>query len=111
MPKSKTNNRTRLLQAAVKVTHRYGFDPMTLADIAKEARVPLGNLYYYFKTKEEIADAIVDLRVSRLRLLLQELNKKGSPKERLCGFAQLKRSEEHTSELQSRRDLVCRLLL
>jgi len=55
MPKSKTNNRTRLLQAAVKVTHRYGFDPMTLADIAKEARVPLGNLYYYFKTKEEIA--------------------------------------------------------
>ena len=90
MPKSKTNNRTRLLQAAVKVTHRYGFDPMSLADIAKEARVPLGNLYYYFKTKEEIADAVVDLRVSRLKLLLQELNKKGCPKERLCGFAQLK---------------------
>src|SRR5438874_7359034 len=26
-------------------------------------------------------------------------------------FGQLQRSEEHTSELQSRRDLVCRLLL
>jgi len=91
MPKkSKTDNRTRLLQAAVKVTHRYGFDPMTLAHIAKEARVPLGNLYYYFKTKDEIGDAIVDLRVSRLRGLLQELNKKDSPKERLCSFAQLK---------------------
>lgn len=90
MPRSKTDNRTRLLQAAVKVTHRYGFDPMTLADIAKEARVPLGNLYYYFKTKDEIGDAILDLRISRLRRLLQELNKKNSPKERLCDFAQLK---------------------
>src|SRR5438067_13463604 len=63
---------------------------MTLAHIAKEARVPLGNLYYYFKTEDEIGDAIVDLRVSRLRVLLQELNKTDSPKERLCSFAQLK---------------------
>src|SRR5438874_10029054 len=29
----------------------------------------------------------------------------------LLGLHQLGRSEEHTSELQSRRDLVCRLLL
>src|SRR5690349_23169346 len=29
----------------------------------------------------------------------------------LMGVAELGRSEEHTSELQSRRDLVCRLLL
>src|SRR5690349_24227171 len=29
----------------------------------------------------------------------------------LCSFCASKRSEEHTSELQSRRDLVCRLLL
>src|SRR5437667_6085905 len=28
-----------------------------------------------------------------------------------CGFARRKRSEEHTSELQSHHDLVCRLLL
>src|SRR5207249_8700918 len=30
---------------------------------------------------------------------------------RMNGLAQLKRSEEHTSELQSRFDIVCRLLL
>src|SRR5438874_3061667 len=28
-----------------------------------------------------------------------------------CGYSRAERSEEHTSELQSRRDLVCRLLL
>src|SRR5690349_22853907 len=30
---------------------------------------------------------------------------------RRCDFLHSRRSEEHTSELQSRRDLVCRLLL
>jgi len=90
VPKLKADNRTRLLQAAVKVTYQCGFGPAALADIAKEARVPLGNVYYYFKTKDEIGDAIIDLRVSRFRRLLQELDKADSPKERLCGFVQIK---------------------
>lgn len=90
MPKSKADNRTRLLQAAEKTTYRYGFGNTALADIAKEAKVPLGNVYYYFKTKDEIGDALVALRLSRFRKLLQELDKAGSPKERLCGFVQIK---------------------
>jgi AcrR family transcriptional regulator len=90
MPITKADNRTRLLQAAVKATYQYGFGPAALADIAKEAKVPLGNVYYYFKTKDEIGGAIIDLRVSRFRKLLQELDKAGSPKERLCGFVQIK---------------------
>jgi TetR/AcrR family transcriptional regulator, transcriptional repressor for nem operon len=90
MQKSKTDNRRRLLRAAEKVTYRYGFGKTALADIAKEARVPLGNIYYYFKTKDEIGDAIVEQRVSRFRRLLQELDKADSPKERLCGFVEIK---------------------
>jgi len=90
MQKLKADNRTRLLQAAEKVTYRHGFGKTALADIAKEAKVPLGNIYYYFKTKDQIGDAIVELRVSRFRRLLQELDKADSPKERLCGFVQIK---------------------
>jgi AcrR family transcriptional regulator len=90
MPKRKADNRTRLLQAAVKVTYRYGFGPAAIADIAKAARVPLGNVYYYFKTKDELGEAIIDLRISRFRRLLQELDKAASPQERLCGFIQIK---------------------
>jgi AcrR family transcriptional regulator len=90
MPKWKADNRTRLLQAAEKVTYQHGFGRAALADIAKEARVPLGNVYYYFKTKDEIGDAIVELRVSRFKKLLQELDKADSPKERLCGFVEIK---------------------
>ncbi|MGH9676539.1 MAG: TetR/AcrR family transcriptional regulator, partial [Candidatus Acidiferrum sp.] len=47
-------------------------------------------VYYYFKTKDEIGGAIVELRVARFRKLLQELDQADSPKERLCGFVQIK---------------------
>jgi AcrR family transcriptional regulator len=90
MARPKAETRTRLLQAAVKVTYAYGFGSAAIADIAKEARVPLGNIYYHFKTKDEIGDAIVQLRLARFRRLLQELDKADSPKERLCGFVQIK---------------------
>jgi AcrR family transcriptional regulator len=90
MPRVRTNSRGRLLQAAENVTYRFGFGNAALADIAKEARVPLGNVYHYFKTKDEIGDAIVEQRVSRFRNLLRELDKDESPIERLCGFVQIK---------------------
>src|SRR5580658_3974622 len=86
----KADSRTRLLQAAEKATYLYGFGSTSIADIAKEARIPLGNVYYYFKTKDEIGGAIVDLRVSRFRKLLQELDQAGTPQDRLCAFVQLK---------------------
>ena len=90
MPKTKVNIRARLLRAAEKTTYSYGFGSTSIADIAKGASVPLGNVYYYFKTKDEIGGAIVDLRVSRFRKLLAELSEAESPKERLCGFVQIK---------------------
>ena len=90
MAKTIADNRTRLLRAAETTTYRRGFGNASIADIAREAGVPLGNVYYYFKTKEEIGDAIVELRVSRFRKLLQEFDKAGSPRERLCAFVQTK---------------------
>jgi AcrR family transcriptional regulator len=96
MPALKADNRTRLLQAAEKVTYRRGFGMTAIADIAKEAGVPLGNVYYYFKTKEEIGDAIVELRMSRFKKLLCELDKADSPAERLCGFVQIKIDNRET---------------
>ena len=90
MPKTTADNRARLLQAAEKVSYRRGFGNTALADIARASRVPLGNIYYYFKTKNQIGEAIVELRVSRFKKLLQELDKANSPKERLCAFVEIK---------------------
>src|ERR1700732_1702238 len=90
MSKTKADNWTRFLLAAEKTTYLYGFGSTSIADIAKAARVPLGNVYYYFKTKDEIGGAIVELRVSRFKKLLQDLDKADSPKQRLCGFVDIK---------------------
>jgi AcrR family transcriptional regulator len=90
MPKTKADSRTQLLQAAEKTTYIYGFGSASIADIAKEAGIPLGNVYYYFKSKDEIGAAVVELRVSRFKKLLQELGKADSPKERLSGFVDIK---------------------
>jgi TetR/AcrR family transcriptional regulator, transcriptional repressor for nem operon len=63
MPAARVDNRTRLIQAAVTMAYRHGFGKTSLADIAEEAKVPLGNVYYYFKTKEAIGEAIVEQRL------------------------------------------------
>jgi hypothetical protein len=49
-----------------------------------------GNVYYYFKSKDEIGGAIVVLRISRFKYLLQDLSEASSPKECLCGFVDIK---------------------
>src|SRR5216683_7264799 len=83
MPKTKTDKRSRLVSAAVSLAYQNGFGATSLADIAEAAKVPVGNVYYYFKTKDEIGEAIVEQRLSEFRTLQEQWNQKGSPKERL----------------------------
>jgi AcrR family transcriptional regulator len=77
------DKRSRLLDAAVGLAYRNGFGATSLADIASEAEVPLGNVYYYFKTKDEIGEAIVELRLSQLAAMLRRWDDAASPKDRL----------------------------
>jgi AcrR family transcriptional regulator len=88
MPAANVDNRSRLIQAAVLMAYRHGFGKTTLADIAQEAKVPLGNVYYYFKTKEAIGEAIVEQRLQELESLRRAWDQASSPKERLCACVQ-----------------------
>src|ERR1700692_51947 len=88
MARTPIDKRSRLLSAAVDLAYQNGFDATSLADIAREAKVPLGNVYYYFKTKDEIGEAIVERRLAELSAQRQRWNEAGSPKDRLCSFVQ-----------------------
>lgn len=83
------NKRSRLLQAALTLVYRHGFRETRLADIANEGNVPQGNVYYYFKTKEEIGAAIIEERRSHIKAFLKKLDDFGSPRERLCAFVRM----------------------
>jgi AcrR family transcriptional regulator len=89
MFKSGTDKRSRLIQTAVELVYRQGFQKTTLADIAKEADVPLGNVYYYFKTKDAIGEAIVEQRLSQFEAMRDYWDKAASPKDCLCRFIQM----------------------
>ena len=77
------DKRSRLVDAAVSLAYRNGFGATSLADIASEAKVPLGNVYYYFKTKDEIGEAIVELRLAQMRAMLKRWDEEETPKDRL----------------------------
>src|SRR5271154_1842130 len=51
--------RSALVNAASELLHEQGYRQTTLADVAVRARVPLGNVHYYFKTKEALAEAVI----------------------------------------------------
>lgn len=85
MPR-KTDKRERLVQAAKVLIHQQGFNLTTLADIAQEADVPLGNVYYYFKTKEAIGEAVISKRASEYAEMLCRLDEVSEPGSRLRAF-------------------------
>src|SRR5712692_4541142 len=88
MARTHIDKRSQLVSAAVGLAYQNGFGATSLADIAHEAEVPLGNVYYYFKTKDEIGEAIVELRLAELSGQRQRWNEAGSPKDRLCACVQ-----------------------
>ncbi len=86
----KANSWTRLLRAAEKTTCRYGFGSASIADMAKEARVPLAMSTIISELKDDFGGAIVEVRVSRFRKLWQRLDTANSPKKRLCALVDIK---------------------
>jgi AcrR family transcriptional regulator len=67
-------NRNSLVNAAAELFWRTGYDGASLADIAAEAGVPIGNVYYYFRSKAALADAVADLMDSETRAALSGIN-------------------------------------
>jgi AcrR family transcriptional regulator len=66
-PYASEEKRTELVRAATRLLHEQGFHRTTLADVAGTAKVPLGNVYYYFKTKEALAEAVIASHEAALR--------------------------------------------
>ncbi|MFD9096789.1 TetR/AcrR family transcriptional regulator [Streptomyces collinus] len=75
--------RERLVEAAVRVFHEQGVAKTTLADIARVADVPVGNVYYYFKTKDQLVEAAVRAHRDRLAALTGRLETLPGPADRL----------------------------
>jgi TetR/AcrR family transcriptional regulator, transcriptional repressor for nem operon len=76
--------RQRLIGAASQLLHQQGVEKTTLAEIAQAADVPAGNVYYYFKTKDDIVAAVIEAHVQQARAALAAIDSRHrSPRSRL----------------------------
>jgi TetR/AcrR family transcriptional regulator, transcriptional repressor for nem operon len=82
----RAGKRERLVEAARGLFYHRGVEGTTLADIAAAADVPLGNVYYYFKAKDDIVRAVIDAHTDQLRETLRTFERHRSPRARLLAF-------------------------
>jgi AcrR family transcriptional regulator len=75
--------RERLVASAGELLHRKGVGATTLADIAHAADVPVGNVYYYFKTKDDLVRAVIDAQTDQVEAMLTSFESLPQPTERL----------------------------
>ena len=66
--------RERLIAAAAETIYAAGVEKTTLADIAAAAGIPLGNVYYYFKTKDALVQAVVEAHQAEARAMLAAID-------------------------------------
>ena len=95
----KPDKRERLVESARVVLHRQGVQKTTIADVAATADVPVGNVYYYFKTKDELVEAAIDAHAREIRAALAGFERHRTPQARLKAFV---RSWVDQAELAAR---------
>ncbi len=78
------DKKDRLVSAAAKLFWHHGFSGASIKDIATEADVPLGNVYYYFPDKARLALAVADIFTLETDAMLEEISKAvADPRKRL----------------------------
>ncbi|MEV6603172.1 TetR/AcrR family transcriptional regulator [Kutzneria sp. NPDC051319] len=83
---ARPGKRDRLIAAAQAAMLAHGVERTSLADIAHAADVPLGNVYYYFKTKGELVAAVIERQRSRQQEAFAALDQRPTPAQRLCAL-------------------------
>jgi len=65
--------RTELIDVAEKLFLKNGYDETAVSDIVKEAKVAQGTFYYYFRSKDEVLNAILDRYVAEIKGVLDTI--------------------------------------
>jgi AcrR family transcriptional regulator len=86
---SARGKRERLIDGARQTLHAQGVESTTLADVANAADVPVGNVYYYFKTKDDLVQAAIAAHADEIKVRLAALEHHRTPKARLKAFVRM----------------------
>ena len=83
----KGNRKAKILEVAAGHFSRHGYESTSLEDVAAEAGVTKPAIYYHFKDKSALYEAVLLGRLKRLAdYVTQKTEKIDSPKERLTAY-------------------------
>lgn len=75
------------MEAADQLFYQQGIEHTSFSQIAEAVGISRGNFYHHFKTKDEILDAVIQLRVTRTNGMLDQWDVVGStPDDRIRSF-------------------------
>ncbi len=76
-----------IVEAADQLFYRQGYEHTSFSDIADAVRISRGNFYYHFKSKDEILDAVINVRLANTRKMLERWEIEGKqPADRIRSF-------------------------
>ncbi len=61
-----------IVEAADQLFYMQGYEHTSFADIAEAVQISRGNFYYHFKAKDEILDAVINVRLANTRQMLEQ---------------------------------------
>jgi len=93
--------RSELIDAAERLYVQQGYDETPVRDIVRASAVAQGTFYYYFKTKEDVLDAVIEKNIAQIQYAAEFALAKSGPDPRrqlqqvlntLLGFKDIKNS-------------------
>ena len=79
--------RDHIVKAADQLFYQQGFEHTSFADIAGVVQISRGNFYYHFKSKDEILDAVINVRLADRQVMLKQWETDGeTPLDRIYSF-------------------------
>lgn len=71
------STRDRIIETADRLFYQKGFEYTSVADIAAAVEITRGNLTFHFKTRDDILEAVIVLRLQRTRGMLDQWETEG----------------------------------
>lgn len=84
---SEISKRGQIIEAADQLFYQQGYEHTSFAHIAEAVKISRGNFYHHFKTKDEILDAVINLRLANAQVMLEQWAIEGeTPVDRIRSF-------------------------
>jgi AcrR family transcriptional regulator len=82
--------RDQIIEAADQLFYQQGYEHTSFSDIAAAVQISRGNFYHHFKSKDDILNAVIKLRLANTEKMLDRWEAEGKrPIDRIQSFVQM----------------------